>query len=517
MPKGLDYIINLKDGNFSGAGKAKQEMQGLDEAVETSESKIGNLGGVIGKVGGMIAAAFAVGQVIAFGKESFDVYEQTAKAQGQIVAGIKSTAGAAGLSLADLTAQADTLAHKTLFSQDQTENAEAIALSFTKIKGAIFQDAIPAIEDMATRMGQDLPSVALQVGKALQDPILGVTSLQRMGVRLSDTQKETIKTMVEQGNTAGAQAMILKELSSEFGGSAEAARKTKGEMGDLDEQTHDLKVGFGKLIDDGLEVVVPALISVFKWMGNNKDMLITVAEVVGAGAAAWGVYELTMLALEAPMAIMTAAQWALDAAMDANPVGLIVVGIGALIGGLILAYKHSETFRAVLSGIGEVAHELIPIFKGLGEIILGAVTLNPAMVIGGFKDAYGGIKDIIDHGGIGGAFSRGYDESMAASKKDEAAEATKAKPAMTVHAPGGKTQPFALATGKHGRSGGGDTTTVAGGRSVRNVVVTIGKLVEKLEIHPTTIQGVGANDIKRQITELLTGAVHDSELALGSQ
>lgn len=45
-----------------------------------------------------------------------------------------------------------------------------------------------------------------------------------------------------------------------------------------------------------------------------------------------------------------AAQWLLNAAMDANPVTLIVIGVAALVAVLILAYKHSATFRAIVQG-----------------------------------------------------------------------------------------------------------------------------------------------------------------------
>lgn len=47
--------------------------------------------------------------------------------------------------------------------------------------------------------------------------------------------------------------------------------------------------------------------------------------------------------------IMTAAQWALNAALSANPVALIVIGLIALVAVIILAYKKSDTFRAIVN------------------------------------------------------------------------------------------------------------------------------------------------------------------------
>jgi phage-related protein len=66
----------------------------------------------------------------------------------------------------------------------------------------------------------------MMLGKALNDPTTGLSALTRVGVTFSDQEKEQIKTMMAHNDVAGAQKVMLKELSSEFGGSAEAAGKT---------------------------------------------------------------------------------------------------------------------------------------------------------------------------------------------------------------------------------------------------------------------------------------------------
>ncbi|SDC46333.1 hypothetical protein [Nocardioides lianchengensis] len=55
-------------------------------------------------------------------------------------------------------------------------------------------------------------------------------------------------------------------------------------------------------------------------------------------------------AVAATTAIWTAGQWLLNAALTANPIGLVIVGIAALVAGLVLAYKKSETFRTIVNG-----------------------------------------------------------------------------------------------------------------------------------------------------------------------
>lgn len=69
-----------------------------------------------------------------------------------------------------------------------------------------------------------------------------------------------------------------------------------------------------------------------------KDTVVTKAKVAGE-----------VIASGAAKA-MAVSQWALNAAMTANPIGLIVLGIAALVAGLVVAYQKSETFRNIVDG-----------------------------------------------------------------------------------------------------------------------------------------------------------------------
>jgi hypothetical protein len=93
---------------------------------------------------------------------------------------------------------------------------------------------------MSVALGEDMSAASIQVGKALNDPIKGVTALQRVGVSFTASQKEQIATLVESGRTMDAQKIILGELTKEFGGAAEAAatpfEKLQVQLGNLAEQ-----------------------------------------------------------------------------------------------------------------------------------------------------------------------------------------------------------------------------------------------------------------------------------------
>lgn len=101
-------------------------------------------------------------------------------------------------------------------------------LTFTKIGGDVVPRATEAILDLATKMGGDLKGAAVQVGKALNDPIKGIAMLSKVSVQFSDEQQRVITALVETGRLAEAQTVILSELETQFGGSARAARDTFG-------------------------------------------------------------------------------------------------------------------------------------------------------------------------------------------------------------------------------------------------------------------------------------------------
>ena len=87
----------------------------------------------------------------------------------------------------------------------------------------VFTRSSAAMLDLAAVMKTDAKSAALQLAKALNDPIANLGALGRAGVQFTDQQKEQIKTMAKSGDLLGAQKIILDELESQFGGTAEAS------------------------------------------------------------------------------------------------------------------------------------------------------------------------------------------------------------------------------------------------------------------------------------------------------
>lgn len=223
MTSAANLAIVIKMQNETAAGLKK-----LRDDLKRSEDAATSFGARLGKVG-TIATGILSANVIQSGfrslvgglQSSVKSAEESARVNAQLEAVLTSTGGAAGVTAKQARDLASSLQLTTRFSDEQVLSAENMLLTFTRIGKDIFPGATKAVLNMSTAMGQDTKSSAIQLGKALQDPVRGVTALQRAGVSFSAGQKEMINTLVESGRGLEAQKMILAELERQFGGSAE--------------------------------------------------------------------------------------------------------------------------------------------------------------------------------------------------------------------------------------------------------------------------------------------------------
>jgi hypothetical protein len=176
-----------------------------------------------------IGAGFTAVNQIKQGIANFGLNQQLA---AQTKAGIASTGGAAHVTAKHIDELTQSLSKLAGVQDESVHDAENILLTFANIRNEvgsdnkIFDQASLAVQDLAARMHTSAPQAALQLGKALNDPVKGVGALRRVGVQFTNQQVDMIKVLIASGNRLGAQKIILRELNREFGGSAEAAGKT---------------------------------------------------------------------------------------------------------------------------------------------------------------------------------------------------------------------------------------------------------------------------------------------------
>lgn len=220
---------------------------------------------------------------------SVQAFRDQAKAVAQVEQGLKSTGNAAGRTLGDLTNMAAELQKNTLFGdEDILQNATAQLLTFTNIAGNEFDRTQKAALDLATRLGGDLKSASIQLGKALNDPIANLSALSRSGIQFSKEQKEVIKSLAETGELAKAQGIILDELEKQYGGSAEAAAEADGGITQLGNAIGDLGEEIGRIVTGMIAPMITRIREMVEGFTNLDDSTKRVIVRLGGIVAAFG-------------------------------------------------------------------------------------------------------------------------------------------------------------------------------------------------------------------------------------
>ena len=254
----------------------------------------GGFGGIGGKIAGLIAggiAAVGIGESIKKVFETgFDEAKDAAAGTAQLTAGIASTGNAANVSVEGLNNLASSIQGYSGQTDDSIVKSEQLLLTFTNIKNngpdKIFDLATAASADMAAKMGGDASSNAILLGKALNDPVQGITALTRVGVSFTQAQKDAIAAMVKTGDTAGAQKLILGELNTEFGGAAKAAGESfPGELQRAKRAFEDLTQG---IVEKFLPIFGPAVEGSIKLMQRITPAIGEAAQAVAVKGAAIG-------------------------------------------------------------------------------------------------------------------------------------------------------------------------------------------------------------------------------------
>lgn len=326
--------------------------------------------------------------------EAITMVRQQDQLLGQTRSVLKSTGNAANVSAGSIVKMADAMERKSMMDAEQIQNGTNVLLTFTKVRNEagkgndIFNQGTQAALDMATALKTDMKGASILMGKALNDPIKGVAALGRSGVQFTDDQKGMIQSLVESGDVLGAQKIILKEVNTQFAGSAASAAKADGGV-------KRLKDMFDGFVETGVRKVLPLVYQFTEWAATKlppvmekaskvvaklsptftkigaavKPVAKFLSENVGSVAAFVGVIGVVAIATKG----WAIAQALLNASMFANPVGLIVLGVAALAAGLVYAYKRSETFRTVVQTVFKGIAVYLKVFKAVWTTVFKAV------------------------------------------------------------------------------------------------------------------------------------------------
>jgi hypothetical protein len=193
--------------------------------------------------------------------------------------------------------------------------------------GGAFDRATKAALDMAAAGFGTAEGNAVQLGKALQNPIKGITALAKSGIDFTDQEKEKIRTLVESNKMLEAQDIILAAIEKQVGGTAEESASSFQKLMFALMGVADV---FGDLLLPAIDAIAPKVAAFSKWAAENPELMKKIS-IAFVG--------------------FTAAVIALNIALSLNPIVLIALGIGVLIGLLAVAYLKFEGFRKIIDKV----------------------------------------------------------------------------------------------------------------------------------------------------------------------
>ena len=408
-------------------------MGGAEAALASQFGAVGTTAGTqMGKTmgGGILAAAkgfagplaavFAVGGIAELGRSMVE----NAKTEIESNARIKNIAesmGIFGANTADVTQRLLDYAQATSLGkgidEDSIKVVQAKLLTFKNIAtsagdmGGMFDRATMAAQDLASAGFGSAESNATALGKAMNDPVKGIMALARSGVTFTESEKDMVKAMVEAGDLAGAQELVMKAIETQVGGTAAATSTAADRMG---QSWENLSETLGLMLIPALETLADIGAAAFSWIADNIGWLLPLAGIITGIAVAMAIYNGVMafstgiatayaaasygvagatyaaglaqkigalayaimnsavvqntialfanesLTTKTKLAIIastiatqaaTAAQWLWNAALNANPIGIIIIAIIGLVAALVWFFTQTELGKQVWENI----------------------------------------------------------------------------------------------------------------------------------------------------------------------
>ena len=332
---------------------------------------------VVGKAGALAAVAVGVGFAAAM-KHGISGAMDHQKVMAQTEAVLKSTNNAVNTSTKAIEENAAALEMKTGIDGDVIQSGMNLMATFGKVRNEvgrnndIFDQANQTALDMSVTFGTSLQSSSIQLGKALQDPIKGVSALTRVGVSFSEQQKDQISALVESGRTLDAQKLILAEVNKQVGGSAEAYGRT------LPGQIERAKRSFDALTEAIAGPLMPllgdlveGLLGVFQnpavqagLQSFARDLTTTLQQVVAWFRENWPTIRTIV------MGVFTAIKFAVQNII-VPAAKAIIIGIGAAVN---FIRQNMPAIRATFQAVfGWIETNIVPTVRFIADAIQKAV------------------------------------------------------------------------------------------------------------------------------------------------
>ena len=313
-----------------GKDHASKTFENIGKKAKGAETNLGKLKAV----GAVAMAALAAGAV-EFGKKSVDKFQEvggeTLKLK-RIIGGTSAEVSRLRFAGEETGVSADKLStgfgilSKHLSANDKAWQSLGVATKDAEGKTKPMAELIPQIADVFAKLpaGPQRTALAMNLfGRSGKD-LLPFLSKGKAGLEELGAESDKFGNTLNDKDTAAVYKNVIAKRQ-------------------LNAAVSGLEIQLGQHLVPAVTSVVSAITRTVVWFHNLSPAVKSVVGVVGALVAMIGTLIVVTKA-------WTAAQSVLDAVMLANPVGLVVAAIAALVVGLVIAYKSSATFRSVVQG-----------------------------------------------------------------------------------------------------------------------------------------------------------------------
>ena len=232
--------------------------------------------------------------------------------------------------------------------------------------GHKYQDATKNFTNTLDGMGRIIKTTAPRLLGAMVEPFTKAQNPLYKAISKWVSDPRTLKEFQNAGkNIANTFNSALNGLSTAFHGLGQVMGPIMKSFGS------GTWIGFSTT----LKVIAEGLVTITSFAGKVASSITGISKQLGflkvqqAAAKALGVafgglvavittYKTVSLASTAVTKTFAAAQAALNVVMHANPIGLVVLAITALVGAFVLAYKHCKTFRDIVNKVGKAIKDV---------------------------------------------------------------------------------------------------------------------------------------------------------------
>lgn len=360
---------------------ADTRIAAANERVGASAVAMGNKSEKAGKKALKWAGLLAIG----IGYLGFKEMNEAAKAQRLVANAVETTGGVAGVTAGHVEELAAKWAKLTGVQDEVTMGLAQLLLRFTNIRNvgvgadAVFDRTLTAINNISAATGRSTQSIAIALGKAMQDPVKYIAILGRSGITFRKSEIAQVQMLARTGRGFEAQKLLLDSIESRYGGLTKSADLYGGAAQEAAKTTEgQFKIAWQQMREASRTIVVefvPAFKTIVKVvagaagvMSRHRQMLkyiviglvawkaaLIVGGIWATATKAWIGMSLALRGVAAGEAAVTTAAAPMRAATFALGSPAILGAVAALAGGYRLLQKAASAANKEISALDQVA------------------------------------------------------------------------------------------------------------------------------------------------------------------